>query len=65
MERLRALGYSDEDLDTQFDDKAWKWKQLMKQTRPVSDKGLLSSQLLPRAFLRCRLKVWQNIKAEH
>jgi len=38
VERLRALGYSDEDLDTQFDDKAWKWKQLMKQIRPVSDK---------------------------
>ncbi|KLO06466.1 hypothetical protein SCHPADRAFT_946061 [Schizopora paradoxa] len=37
-EKLRALGYENEDFDTQFDPKGWKWNQLIGQTRAVSDR---------------------------
>ncbi|KLO06477.1 hypothetical protein SCHPADRAFT_689290 [Schizopora paradoxa] len=36
--KLRALGYDNDDLDTQFDPKDWKWNQLIQQTRPITDR---------------------------
>ncbi|KLO05498.1 hypothetical protein SCHPADRAFT_862357 [Schizopora paradoxa] len=36
--RLRALGYEDEDFETRYDPKGWKWKHLVEQTRAVSER---------------------------
>ncbi len=39
-EKLEDLGYKDEDFDPRYDETSWKWKLLLNQTRPLSERGM-------------------------
>ena len=59
-ERLWALGYYDEDFLTRFDPEGWhhgrKWRQLLEQTRAVSERGSHASfQIFKARSLICGL----------
>jgi len=36
--KLRVLGYDGEDFDTTYDEKGWKWRQILNQTRQFSER---------------------------
>jgi len=38
-DRLFAMGYSLEDLDARHDEQGWKWKTLLQQPRPLTEKS--------------------------
>ncbi len=62
MEKLKALGYSDEDLDPRFDDKSWKWKPLIDQIRFLSERG---SSLTSQSFICADILTEIHSVAEH
>ncbi|KLO18492.1 hypothetical protein SCHPADRAFT_936165 [Schizopora paradoxa] len=59
MEKLKALGYSDEDLDARFDDRNWKWHSLLDDDSISTEAGWDS--ILPQ--LEKTIKLRQKHKA--
>ncbi|KLO15290.1 hypothetical protein SCHPADRAFT_938883 [Schizopora paradoxa] len=57
--RLTALGYGDEDLDSRFDERDWKWRSLFDNSTPLTERSWKS--ILPQ--LEKTIKLRRELKA--